>query len=388
MSQEATSITTLKRAFPGIQEEEAKQVLALSELCKYPADFVICQEGAIESTFYIILEGEVRVTKLVNSSEVRVLKILKTGDFFGEMAIIHDAPRAAAITTVTPTTVLMIGRDAFKRLLEKTSSISLAMIREVSRRLRENDEMAIEDLRLKAGELAEAYQHLAEQDFARREFLTTIAHELRTPLMVANGFLQIILSGSLQGESLSSALSLVARNMQEIITLTNDILFLQEMDLILPEFQKVDIGRIITDVIEQQQPLAQKNHVFIQLALEPVIPLIRADYRSLARAFNAILNNAVKFSPNGGEVWVKANVQGETIQISFEDYGVGITPEVQPKIFDRFFHLDTIQGRLFRGAGLGLSIARQVIRQHGGTIDVTSAVGKGSIFTVQLKTTT
>jgi len=300
------------------------------------------------------------------------------------MAIIHNSPRAATVTTVLPTTTLVIQKEAFSRLLETNSSLSLAMIREVSRRLRENDEMAIEDLRLKAKELAEAYQQLAELDFARRQFLTTIAHELRTPLMAASGYMQVILSGKLQGETLSSALNTVGRNLQDIITLVNDILFLQEMDLILPEFQPADIGDVIAIVVEQQRAQAERNRVDLKLVVPSDLPPVNADSKSLVRAFAAILNNAIKFSPDGGEVLIEISHDHRWMHIMFQDHGVGIPLEALPKIFDRFFHLDNIGGRLFRGIGLGLSIARQVIEQHQGSIEVQSEPGKGSIFTVHL----
>jgi len=371
-------------AFPGLSKEEAEDIIGVSELHSFPPNTVVCCEGAYETTFYIILEGEVEVTKLINPNEVRVLKHLRAGDFFGEMAIIHNSPRAATVTTVLPTTTLVIQKEAFSRLLETNSSLSLAMIREVSRRLRENDEMAIEDLRLKAKELAEAYQQLAELDFARRQFLTTIAHELRTPLMAASGYMQVILSGKLQGETLSSALNTVGRNLQDIITLVNDILFLQEMDLILPEFQPADIGDVIAIVVEQQRAQAERNRVDLKLVVPSDLPPVNADSKSLVRAFAAILNNAIKFSPDGGEVLIEISHDHRWMHIMFQDHGVGIPLEALPKIFDRFFHLDNIGGRLFRGIGLGLSIARQVIEQHQGSIEVQSEPGKGSIFTVHL----
>ncbi len=374
----------LMRAFPGLGKEEAEDIIGVSELHSFPPNTMVCCEGAYETTFYIILEGEVEVTKLINPNEVRVLKHLKAGDFFGEMAIIHNAPRAATVTTVLPTTTLVIQKEAFSKLLETNSSMSLAMVREVSRRLRENDEMAIEDLRLKAKELAEAYQQLAELDFARRQFLTTIAHELRTPLMAASGYMQVILSGKLQEEALSSALNTVGRNLQEIIALVNDILFLQEMDLILPEFQPTDIDSVIAIAVEQQRAYATRNKVDLKLTIPSGLPPVNADAKSLVRAFAAILNNAIKFSPDGGEVLIEVSCDRHLIHILFQDHGVGITPEALPKIFDRFFHLDNIGGHLFRGIGLGLSIARQVIEQHHGSIEVRSEPGKGSIFIVHL----
>jgi CRP-like cAMP-binding protein len=189
----------LRHAFPGIREDEAEEMVAVGKVREYPAGTVLCREGARESTFYIILDGKVIVTKEMSDLATKHMKDLEAGDFFGEMALIHNAPRAATVTTVTPVTVLEVRKEEFTKLLERSTTVSLAMVREVSRRLRQNDDLAIEELRLKARELAEAYQQLAEMDYARQEFLTTIAHELRTPLTAAGGFLQIIRKGMLQG---------------------------------------------------------------------------------------------------------------------------------------------------------------------------------------------
>jgi len=352
----------------------------------YPPNTVLCREGAVENTFYIILEGEVQVTKLLNELETRFLKHLKEGDFFGEMALIHNAPRAATVVTTVPSTILEINKDAFSKLLEQSSSMSLAMVREVSRRLRENDEMAIGDLRLKARELAGAYQQLAEQEFARREFLTTIAHELRTPLTAASGFLQLVRMGMLEGQTLTNAMDAIARNVQDIISLTNDILFLQEMDLILPAFQSTDLGAIVVKLVEQMRPRAVHNAVSLKHIIAPDLPQVNGDAKSLERAIAAILDNAIKFSPDGGDVMVNVGFDEEQLWVRVEDHGVGIAADVMPCIFDRFYHVDNVGDYLFRGLGLGLSVARQVIEQHGGKILVESELGKGSTFTILLNT--
>jgi signal transduction histidine kinase len=375
----------LQRAFPGIPDSEANELIGLSKLNMFSSGKVICHEKALESTFYILLKGQVRVTKWINEREERVMKLLGPGDFFGEMAIIHNAPRAATVTAVKPCTALELRKEDFARLLEHSTSMSLAIVREVSRRLRENDEMAIEDLRSKAKELANAYQQLAEVDHARREFLTSVAHELRTPLMAANGFLQIIRLGELQGNELRSALDTVARNLQDITVLTNDILFLQEMDLILPEFTPIDLGALVARIIQQHENLASLNHLNLKLQISAGIPPVKADAKSLGRAIAAILNNAIKFSPQGGEVTVEVSCSGDKAWISIQDPGVGITPDVLPHIFERYFHVEAATGHLFRGLGLGLSIAKQVVELHHGTIQVESQPGLGSRFTIVLE---
>jgi len=378
-------IDVLRRAFPGIPESEAEEMISAGKVREYPPDTVLCHEGAIESTFYIILDGEVQVTKFINDAEARFLKYLEPGDFFGEMALIQNSPRSATVMTKVPTTVLEINKEAFTDLFKRSTSVSLALAREVSRRLRENNEMAIEDLRIKAKELADAYQQLAELDYARREFLTTIAHELRTPLTAANGFLQVIRMGKLQEESSNAALDTVTRNIQDIITLTNDILFLQEMDLILPEFQMTDVGGLVAHAVEQERTRAERNGVGFIINIAPNIPAISADSKSLERAIIAILDNAIKFSPEGGDVIIDVGHADSHVWVTVTDHGVGIPHEMMPRIFERFFHMDQVGVHMFRGLGLGLSIARQVIEQHGGMIDVKSTLGKGSTFTIWLK---
>ncbi|MCK4899431.1 MAG: cyclic nucleotide-binding domain-containing protein [Anaerolineales bacterium] len=375
----------VQRAFPGMREREAEDLARTGDVHTYPAKHILCQEGAVEQIFYILLRGKVQVTKLIDPTEVRLLSFLGPGDFFGEMALIHNAPRAATVATITPTTVLEINKADFAELLRLNASVSLAMVREVSRRLRENDEMAIEDLRVKAKELAEAYQQLAEQDYARQEFLTTIAHELRTPLTTSYGYLQAIQIGMLSGEELSSTLNTISKNIQQVISLVNDILFLQEMDLIILEFQPVDIGTLVATVVEQQKERAQRNDIILDLNIMPDLPMIAGDEKSLERVFNILLDNAIKFSPEGGDISVIVKQEEEMIWVIVLDHGVGIPPEAIPRIFRRFFRLDEVEGYIFSGAGLGLSIARQVVEQHGGEIEVRSELGKGSEFRIGLK---
>ncbi len=112
--------------------------------------------------------------------------------------------------------------------------------------------------------------------------------------------------------------------------------------------------------------------------------MVWGDERSLGRAVTAILDNAVKFSPDGGNANVIVDFNDSVVWVRVSDQGVGIPPEALPKIFERFFHLEQVGKHLFRGVGLGLSIARQVIQLHHGSISVKSELGKGSEFTITL----
>ncbi|MDQ2693204.1 MAG: ATP-binding protein [Chloroflexota bacterium] len=375
----------IPRAFPGISPEEIEELIINSEVHSYEPGDVLCQENAIEDRFYMILDGEVQVTKTINNTESRLLQTLSPGDFFGEMALIHNAPRAASVTAKTPLTTLELDRSAFDRVIRKSSSIAMAMVSEISNRLRQNDQLAVDDIRIRASELANAYQKLAEQDVARREFLTSVAHELRTPLMVASGYLQMLQKGIMQGEQLKAGIDTVSRNVQQIVSLVNDLLFLQEMDLVLPDFQAVDMQEIARAVVEKYASKAREGRVTVRLIQSPDLPPVSGDPKSLERALMALVDNAIKFSPQGGEVKVSLSKNGETVLVAVEDHGIGISKETMPRIFDRFYHLERSGDNLFSGIGLGLAITRQVIKQHQGSLDVISTPGKGSTFTLTLK---
>jgi signal transduction histidine kinase len=375
----------IPRAFPGITPDEVQELISHSQVHSYPAGTVLCREDKIENIFYMILEGEVAVTKSINSTEARLLQTLGPGDFFGEMALIHNAPRAATVTANTDLVALELDKQSFDTVLKRSSSIALAMVHEISNRLRENDELAIEDLRMRARELAQAYQKLAEQEVARREFLANIAHELRTPLMAASGYLQILQQGGMlnQGQ-LTQALDTVSRNVHQIVTLVNDILFLQEMDLVLPDFKAVDMGEVASIVLERYKTQAAARGIHLSLTEDRELPPVSGDSRSLERALTALVDNAIKFSPKGGDVEIRLKKGERQVFVTVEDHGIGISPNTRPRIFDRFYHLEKEDGDLFGGIGLGLAITRQVIQQHKGTLDVESDYGMGSTFTMRL----
>lgn len=379
-----TPAKIIPRAFPGIKPDEVQEIIINSRIKTYPADVVVCREDAIERTFYMILEGDFEVTKIINNADKRLLKTLTAGDFFGEMALIHNAPRAATVKSLTNVVLLELDKEGFDRVLKRSPSVAMAMVREISNRLRQNDQLAIEDLRLRASELADAYQQLAEQDLARQEFLSNIAHELRTPLMVASGYLHALKKGMLNGEQLKNSIETITRNVDQIITLTNDILFLQEIELVLPEFQAVDIVEVVDNVIRKYEARAKERRVILKVREDQGIPVVQGDAQSLERAVTALVDNAIKFSAPEGMVEIRISKKDNKVSIAVEDHGIGIDPVIRPRIFDRFVHLERSGDELYSGLGIGLSITRQVIQQHKGTLDVESQPGKGSKFTITL----
>jgi signal transduction histidine kinase len=120
--------------------------------------------------------------------------------------------------------------------------------------------------------------------------------------------------------------------------------------------------------------------VRLQSDVLPDLPLVKADPGLIERALNHLLDNAVKFSPDGGDIILRARAEGQVVRIEVEDNGIGIPPEAQPYVFDRFYQVDGSTTRRFDGAGLGLAIVKQIVQAHGGQVGLRSTEGRGSIF--------
>jgi len=198
-------------------------------------------------------------------------------------------------------------------------------------------------------------------------------------------YLQVLKKGILTEDQFKAAIDTVTRNVQQIAALVNDILFLQETDLVLPEFQGVNMSVIARQVTERYAPKAGEHGVTLRLQSSPNLPPVSGDSKSLERALTALVDNAIKFSPKGGAVEVRLSQNGDHVIVAVEDHGIGIPKDNIAHIFDRFYHVDKHEENLFGGIGLGLAITRQVIEQHQGRLEVSIEPGKGSIFTLTLK---
>lgn len=382
----ASAVEVLSRVFPGLNGRDYAELVERGEVNDYPADYLLCKQGQTEDVFYIVMTGKVEAYQELGGGERRVLKVMGSEEFFGELALIHRAPRGANVRTLEPTTVLEIDRLSFESVLFRSPAMALTVMREVAGRLRSNDEGTISELRKKNAELEAAYQELAEQERARAEFITTISHELRTPLTSANGFVQLIRSGAVTGPALQDVLGTVGGNLNTIITLVNDILFVYEMEEIVPTFEPIQVGDVVAGAVENFRGRAAQCNIQLQVEIESGLPAIQGNGQNLSRAVRALLDNALKFSPDGGAVSVKVYKAGMIIHVSVADTGIGVPPEQQPKIFERFYHIDEVNGHRFGGVGLGLAIAKHLVERQGGRIDVSSTgvPGEGAVFRVNL----
>jgi signal transduction histidine kinase len=377
-------VEALHKAFPYLSVQMLEHVANNArEVHIEPGDRV-CEEGEPGDIFYVIISGRVQVSKLIGPDTHELLNELYAGDFFGELALIGDAPRLASVHALEQTDLLAITKDDFQTIINHSPLTAVAILRAVSARLRDSDQRLIEDLRRKNQDLNTAYARLEQTVKQKSDFLTVIAHELRTPLTAIKGYAHLMRTGMLNGEDLQRGLSVIANNSEAIVQLTNNILFMQELELIPPSVEPVDLRQLIYSAVDEFQAPAARNGLSFTLKLPATLPRARGDLDDLAQAFRALIDNAIKFSPNGGEIKISGQSYKGLTEVAITDPGVGIPQEHLYHIFDRYQHLEKIGDHLFGGVGLGLPIARQVIQQHGGTISVVSRIGEGSTFTVRL----
>jgi len=190
--------------------------------------------------------------------------------------------------------------------------------------------------------------------------------------------------GAIPPEKTTEAMELVTRNAQQITGLVNDILFVQEMDLILKQFEPVNLVKLACQIASRQAGKIEAGKIALHVKPNLFIPSVMGDRQNLERAFTALLDNAIKFSPEGGKVEIRLHRKGDQVGMETSDQGFGIQPGILPHIFKRFYHMDKSGDQLFEGFGLGLAITKQVIEQHKGHLDVVSTPGKGSTFIMWL----
>ncbi len=235
----------------------------------------------------------------------------------------------------------------------------------------------IEDLK-QAREAAETANRVKD------EFLANVSHELRTPLNAIMGWTHLLTRGKLDKETSARGLETIARNASAQNQLISDLLDVSRIISGQLRFESgvVDLIPVIKAATETVRPAADAKGIALQLKLDKGAGLMSGDAMRLQQIVWNLLNNAVKFTPRGGEVTVRLNRENSRVVITVSDTGEGISGEFLPYIFDRFRQAESTSKRQHSGLGLGLAIVRHLVEAHGGTICASSkGSGKGATFT-------
>jgi len=352
--------------------EEGVHINRALLICTALATALLTMTGAYLIVRYVIVKPVKHlkeVSDAISAGELNVRSEIQTGDEFEDLS------------------------HAFNRML-RTLVAMQDRLRKVNA-----------DLDRKVDELAHANLALYETNQLKSDFLATMSHELRTPLNSIIGFSDVLLSG----ETLNDKQQRWVRNIQSsgerLLNLINDILDLAKMeagkmDVRLTEFSIYDICE---GMIAMFRPLAEKKNIDLRTQLDPGIPPLRQDQGKIQQILSNLLSNAVKFTPEGGKVVLRTVLvqpagrsedrnswsgtdppRPRQLLLIVSDTGVGITPEEQELVFEKFRQAANPLTREQGGTGLGLSITRELTKLLGGEVSLQSELGRGSTFTVRL----
>jgi protein-histidine pros-kinase len=232
-------------------------------------------------------------------------------------------------------------------------------------------------------------QRMQEANRLKSEFLANMSHELRTPLNSIIGFAEVMHSG--RGGEISEKhkeyLGYVLSSSRHLLQLINDILDLAKVESGKMEFrpEAIDIDTLVAETREILRGLAAGRRIRIETAVDPAVATVVADPVRLKQVLYNYLSNAIKFTPEGGNVTVRVTPEGDSaFRLAVEDTGIGIAEVDVARLFVEFQQLDASAGKKFQGTGLGLALTRRIVEGHGGRVEVASEVGKGSTFSAVL----
>ena len=373
------------------------QVLAsLAREQQFARGEIVFAEGAVGEEMYIVHSGHVLIFKDTLEAPV-VLGYRAPGEIFGEMALIEDQPRTATAVAVDDSIVWSIERASFQAWLAQQPATSLSFLRMVSARLRETDRFLTytkagqRQLQGEVVELKGEKERLLKLQQMRQELVSFLVHDMRSPLMAivsTLALLQMVLPREVddeQSEMLNIAVTSTARLTRLIDTLL-EVSRLESGNFPL-ERSEVRLDALLAEVAQQMEPLARRNRVTI--AVEAVgLPPVLADRALLERVLTNLLDNALKYSPSGGTIMLRAVAEVDHVIVAVSDTGLGIPADQRERVFEWFAQIGGEKLKR-RGFGLGLTFCRLAIEAHGGRIWVESgadSTGTQFVFSLPLPT--
>jgi two-component system, OmpR family, phosphate regulon sensor histidine kinase PhoR len=217
----------------------------------------------------------------------------------------------------------------------------------------------------------------------RRDFVANVSHEFKTPLTAIQGFAETLLNGALDDKpNRKRFVEIIREHARRLARLTDDLLKLSRIEAgrLELEMRPIRVETLVSGCVETARLNAKARGLEIHVDLQESAPAVRGDGLQLGEVLQNLLDNAVQYTPAGGQIEVKARSNGNGVTFTVTDTGIGIPESDLERIFERFYRVDAARSREAGGTGLGLAIARHIVEAHGGRIWVESAVGQGSRF--------
>lgn len=224
-----------------------------------------------------------------------------------------------------------------------------------------------------------------EMDKLKGELIATVSHDLKQPLSVMNGYIELMLMQQSVTPQGMHSVQMIRRSIQNMRQLIDDLLDLAKIESgIHLQLQPIEINTVVNDCIDSLRPAAQNKSLTITVENMDGVPCVIGDYSRLRQILMNLIGNAVKYTPPEGQVNVRTEPRGNMLRVIIQDNGLGISPEDQIHIFDRFYRVRRPETDSIEGTGLGLAIVKSLVEAHRGQIGVESTLGEGSMFYITL----
>lgn len=390
MSDSAHLSATLRSIyfFNELSENDLTRLEAVCHAEHWESRAVVFEEGEVADRFYIVTAGSVEVWKDYGRPDRDLLAVHGHGHLFGEMALVDHLPRSATVVAREPTDVLYIGRGDFHDIISKNSSIALSIMANISSMVRSSNESFTDSLRQRNRELEHANRELreAQEDLVKVERLSTLGkfaslvlHDIRNPLSILRGYAEMIVH-----HNDSAADPQIHRNAHRIIqeadrlnALASELLDFSRGEVRL-NVSPVDIAALLGRITEAVTNRFSARKIEIDVDVDVGGPVL-ADEGRLYRAFLNLADNARKAMSRGGTLALRARREQRGLVVEFVDTGVGMTEEVQARVFEPFASFSE-EG----GSGLGMAIVKSVVDAHHGSLAITSSTDGGTTVAITL----
>lgn len=350
-------------SFSGALHAELEALHQAGKMRSFRAGEVIFQAGDPGDGFYIIESGRVQIMAVIGANEPRILATISAGDFFGEMAVLDDAPRSAMAKAETDTRATFLSRAELLDLLERRPRLALNLIREFSNRMRALNRKYVNEI-IQAERLAVVGR-----------FAATIVHDFKNPLTIIGLAAELACSDDTAPPMRTKAQGKIARQVERMSSMLQELIEFTKPTGHRPTLRGVNFARYMKPLADEiRQEIADRGVKLIVPTPPPDIE-VRLDPPRLSRVFYNLLNNAVEAMPEGGQIFLYFIIHPTEVEIQIEDTGKGIAPAVASKLFEPF----ATHGKP-HGTGLGLTICKKIVEDHGGRIWTAGEPGKGAKF--------
>jgi signal transduction histidine kinase len=349
--------------FSDLPASDFEHVLRVTRELSFATDQTVFKEGDPGDGIYIVKDGMINISAVISTGESRVLSRVEPGELFGEMAVLDNNPRSAGAVAAEPSAVYFIERADLLCLLDCTPRLAAAVVREISRRLRDFNRQYVREV-LESERLALVGR-----------FASSIVHDLKNPLNIIGISADMACMATSTPESRQVSKGRIRKQVDRISNMVNELLEFAQGANTNFVLARVDYSRFVQQLIEEIQPEVALKSVLIEYASEPPEVTVKVNPQRLARVFHNLIGNATDAMPSGGKIRLRFEFADQNVVTEIEDTGKGIAPEIADHLFQAFATFGKANG-----TGLGLSICKKIVQDHHGAIFARNSPRGGAIF--------